>query len=264
MVCAPEAYALLARERDAFMALYPKARIDLRVGSSREGIRALFAATSDLAITTRELDTDERRAAVRGGLEVVGYRFARDAVVLAVHPSNPVENLALDQVRRIYSGAATRWSEVGGGEGPLTPLIQPLESDMTEYFVQGVLGEEPIRAQVVYADSDSSVVERIRRDVHAVGFLSLAGVREGVRPLRLASVLGLPYWKPDLEAVHTGDYPLTRFYLAYARTSGAQLANGFITFVTSREGQTLVRDHGLVPTQVPVRFVRRSPMMSTH
>jgi len=48
------------------------------------------------------------------------------------------------------------------------------------------------------------------------------------------------------------------------RAGGAQLGNGFITFVTSGDGQALVHDYGLVPTAVPVRFVRRSPMLGTH
>lgn len=264
IVCAPAASPLLAQERAVFTGLYPRARIDVRTGSSGEAIRALFEANCDLAVTTRELDPDERRAAIVGRLEVEGYRFARDAMVLVVHPENPVENLALDQVRGVYSGTATRWSQVGGGDGPVTPVIQPLDSDMTEYFVESVMGEEPIRARVLYASSDSGVVAAVSRDPHALGFISLAGVAPGVKVVRLAPVLGLPYWKPDLEAIHRGQYPLTRFYLAYARSAGPRLANGFVTFITSREGQTVVRDQGLIPTQVPLRFVRRSPMLSTH
>ena len=72
------------------------------------------------------------------------------------------------------------------------------------------------------------------------------------------------YLLPDPEAVYKGSYPLTRFFNLYVRSKGRRLANGFITFVTSRDGQALVHDSGLVPTSVPVRFVRRSPMLSTH
>jgi len=64
--------------------------------------------------------------------------------------------------------------------------------------------------------------------------------------------------------VHDGKYPVTRFYNLYVRTGGPALANGFITYITSLEGQRLIREAGLVPTSVPVRFVRRSPMLSTH
>jgi hypothetical protein len=50
----------------------------------------------------------------------------------------------------------------------------------------------------------------------------------------------------------------------YVRPKGPPLANGFITFITSHEGQVIVRDQGLVPTAVPIRFVRRSPMVGSH
>ena len=114
VVCAPEAERLIARERAAFQELYPQAHIELRPGSSREAVRALFAAECDLAVITRELDVDERAAAVRGRLELEGYRFARDAVVLVVHSSNPIENMSVEDVRKIYEGTHARWSELGG------------------------------------------------------------------------------------------------------------------------------------------------------
>jgi hypothetical protein len=82
--------------------------------------------------------------------------------------------------------------------------------------------------------------------------------------LRVSSLQGLPYWKPDLEAVYKGEYPLTRFFNYYVRAERPPLANGLITFGTSYDGQRLVRDGGLVPTAVPVRFVRRSPLLSGH
>ena len=104
----------------------------------------------------------------------------------------------------------------------------------------------------------------VARNPMALGYVTL-GARTGkVKVLRIAPLTGLPYWKPDLEAVYRDEYPLTRFYSLYIRTDGPRLANGFITYVTSREGQVVVHDQGLVPTAVPIRFVRRSPLMGGH
>jgi phosphate transport system substrate-binding protein len=264
VVCAAEAMPLVVRERDAFRALYPRATIEIRAGSSREAIAALFAAKADLAVITRELEVEERRAATQGMLEVEGFRFARGALVMVVHSSNPVENMAIDEIRRIYKGDATRWSEFSGAERPIVPVVQPIDSDITDEFTQRVMGEESMGARSVYEDSDSAVVARVRSDPSAIGYVSLDAVAEGVRPLRVASLTGLPYWKPDLEAVYQQDYPLTRNLSLYVRTDGSLLAKGFITFVTGRDGQKIVRDQGLVPTTVPVRFVRRSPMLGSH
>jgi phosphate transport system substrate-binding protein len=263
-VSATEAHDLISREVEAFRSRYPQAQFTLDSGTSRNAVGALFAAEADMAIITRELTDDERRAATAGGLELEGYRFARSALVVVVHPSNPVENLALDDLRRVYGGTVTRWSELGGGDGLVRPLTQAPASDAAEFFVEEVLateGEQP-RAEVV-AD-DSAVVAAVARDPRAVGYVSLGTATEGVRAMRLASWTGLPYWKPDLEAVYRGDYPLTRYYNMYVRAGGPPLANGFITFVTSFDGQKIVNEAGLVPTSIPVRFVRRSPMLSAH
>jgi len=264
VVCAPEAERLVARERAAFLQLYPGGRIGMRTGTSREAVRALFAAECDLAVITRELDVEERAAAVRGRLELEGYRFARDAVVPIVHPSNPVQNIAIEQLRRIYDGTLTSWSELGGRPEPIEPVIQPMESDISQFFLQQVMGGAPITARVFTEASNERVAARVLAERRAIGYTSIATADSGVKALAVASVLGLPYFKPDAEAVYQGSYPMTRFFNLYVRAGGAQLGNDFITFVTSRDGQALVHNYGLVPTAVPVRFVRRSPMLGTH
>jgi phosphate transport system substrate-binding protein len=264
VVCAPEVTSIIAREVAVFDSLYPGARIAVRSGSSREAIGALFAAECDLAVITRDLEPDERGAAVRGGLELEGYRFARDGVAMVVHPSNAVENVALEDVRGIYQDVIKRWDALGGSASAIEPVIQPPGSDMAAYFEQRVMNGEPVRAPVVYGSSDSGVVAFVTRHPGAIGFVSMAWADHGARALRLASLKGLRYWRADPEAVYRGDYPLTRHMNLYARSRGPALANGLITFITSREGQVLVHDGGLIPTAVPVRFVRRSPMLDSH
>jgi phosphate transport system substrate-binding protein len=264
IVCAPDLTGLIRREVAAFDSLYPQARITVREGGSSEAVRALFAAECDLAVTDRELEPVERGAAIRGGLELEGYRFARDGVALVVHPGNPVENAALDEIRGIFQGAIQEWSGLGGERRPIRRVIQPPESDVMAYFVGRVMNGAPIEAQVVYERSDSGVVADVSRHPEAIGIVTMAWAERGVKPLRLANLKGLAYRRPDAEAVHRGDYPLWREMHLYTRPGGPALANGFITYVTSRDGQALVRDAGLVPTAVPVRFVRRSPMMGSH
>ena len=264
VVCSPELLGLIERERAVFDSLYPQARITVQAGGSSEAVRALFAAECDLAVIDRALEPVERGAAVRGGLELEGYPFARDGVALVVHPGNPVENAALDDVRGIFQGEIRHWDALGGARVAIRPAIPPPTSDVMAYFVEKVMNGAPIQAPVVYQGSDSAVVAEVGRQAGALGIVSTAWAERGVRPLRLATLKGLPYWRPDAEAIHRGDYPLWREMHLYARPNGPALANGFITFVTSREGQTIVRDWGLVPTAVPVRFVRRSPMMGSH
>lgn len=264
IVAAPEAADLVARLARAFEALYPQASVEVRAGTARDAIGSLFGARADAAVIGRELEPEERAAAVRGRLDVEGYRFARDAVVAIVHPSNPLENIALEELRGIYEGRIDRWSQVAAGAGSIVPVVQPPESDVTAYFVEEVMGGEPVRARSLGVADDSAAVAAVLREPGAVAYVTLAWADRGAKALRLAGLLGLPYWKANAETVYNSDYPLTRFHNCFVRASGAKLANGFVTFITSRDGQRLVHESGLVPTTVPVRFVRRSPMQSTH
>jgi ABC-type phosphate transport system substrate-binding protein len=108
------------------------------------------------------------------------------------------------------------------------------------------------------------VVAYVKTHPGAIGFATLAAPEEGTRRLRVAAVRGLQYHVPDAEAVYRGDYALTRSMNLYVRPGGPALANGLVTFITAIEGQKVVLEGGLVPTSVPVRFVRRSPMLGSH
>ena len=264
VVSATEAISLLGRERDRFVALYPEATIRIAGGTSRDAVRALFGAECDAAVLSRDLTPEERGAASRGGLELEGYRFAKDAVAVLVNSTNPLENLALDDLRRIYEGKITNWAELGAAAGVIEPLFPPPESDMADYFVEQVMGGQPVRARARITASDSEAVATVAERAGAVCFVSIAWANRGGKTLRISTLHGLPYWKPEIDAIYHGDYPLTRPLSLYLRAKGPRLAQGLVTFVTSRDGQEIVHEAGLVPTSVPVRFVRRSPMQGAH
>jgi ABC-type phosphate transport system substrate-binding protein len=67
-----------------------------------------------------------------------------------------------------------------------------------------------------------------------------------------------------MESVHDGRYPLHYFVHVYVRTQRPRLAGGFVTYVASQPGQEQVLASGRLPTSVPLRFVRRSPMLGSH
>ncbi len=264
IVTAGAAARLVRLEADTFRVLYPRAEIIVRPGTSREAVRALYAAEADAAVITRDLLPDERRAAVQGGLELEGYRFAREGLVMVVHPEQEVEKLSMDEVRAIYRGDVSDWSAFGGAGARIVPVVQPPEADATDFFADAVMAGEPMKAPAVTAQDDSMVARTVASHPGAIGYVSLPWARRGVKPLGLARLKGLDYTFPDARTVYRESYPLTRSYSLYLRPGGARLAEGFVTFVTSREGQKLVLGSGLVPATVPVRFVTRSPMRATH
>lgn len=264
VVCSPELRVMMDRQLDAFRKLYPTAGFEVTTGGSREGVAALMSQTVDLVVAARELEPEERDVRVKGGMEIEGYRVGKDAVCVVVHPDNPLLSLSLDDLRRIYLGEATRWEDVRGAGGTIVPVIPPPGGDLMAAFVQRVMGGQAPTAPARRAESDSAVVAEVLADRRAIGFTSAVYAGGDAKVLRLSALTGLPDWKPDAQRVHDGDYPLSRVINLYVRSKGAKLANGLVTFVSSRDGQRILHEAGFVPTAVPVRFVRRSPMLGTH
>jgi phosphate transport system substrate-binding protein len=264
VVSVPEAADLVARETRAFRKAYPQAEFEIVVGSSRDAVRQLLEGRADVAVLLRELEPEERNVVVKGGMALEGYRFARDAICVIVHPSNQLENIAADDIRRVFLAEVTDWSQLGARPGRIQPVVPAHDGDPMTSFIQRVMGGAAPTAAAYREDSDSAIVARVTRTPGAIGFVSLAWADRGAKALRVAALSGMPYWKPDAEKVYKGDYPLTRACNLYVRTGGARLANGLVTWVASLDGQRIVHEAGLVPTEVPVRFARRSPLLGSH
>lgn len=266
IAAAPDVRALVAAEVRAFRSGYPQAVIDLRdPESSGQVISALLGGHADLAGAGRELEQEERDMARQAGIELEGHRIAKDAMCLVVSDANPVHNVTIGELRRIWTGEFADWARLGGPEGRIVPVLPPLSSDLARAFSQRVMDGASMKAPTVIEVSDSAVASTVARTRGAIGVVPLSLARSaGLRALAVAPLEGLPYVEPDMESVHEGHYPLTRFINLYRRTRGARLAGGFITFVSSQPGQELVLASGRVPTAVPLRFVRRSPLLGSH
>jgi phosphate transport system substrate-binding protein len=264
IVSVPEGRNLVEREVAAFQGEYPQSHFDVATGTSREAVTALLEQRADLALLTRELEPEERSVMVKGGMELEGYRFGRDAIVVIVNPSNPLEHVSADALRGIYLGTPSDWAALGGRPGRIEPVVLPPESDLMYSFLQRVMGGQQPTAPAFRAASDSEVVARVRTTPGAIGFVSMAWADKGAKALDVSSITGLKYSSADPEKVYTGEYPLTRYCNLYVRSGGSRLANGLVTFVSSLDGQKIVHEAGLVPTAVPVRFARRSSMLGAH
>lgn len=266
IAASPDAQALVQQEVAAFRTTYPQAALELRPPeSSGQVLGALLGGRADLAAAGRELEDEERNMAKQAGIELEGHRVAQDAICLVVPEASPVRNLTVGEARRIWLGEARRWSAFGGPDAAIVPVLPPLASDLARAFAQRVMDGADMKAPSEVEASDSAVAAHVARTPGAIGVVPLVlATAPGVRALAIAPLEGLGYVEPDMEAVHTGQYPLTLFFNLYIRTHGPRLAGGFVTYVASQPGQQLVLESGRVPTAVPLRFVHRSPMLGSH
>lgn len=259
-------HELVAGEAEAFRSQYPQAVLDLgEPRPSGQVVAELLAGRVDVAVVGRDLEQEERDMARKGGIEIEGHRVAQDGLCIVVQAANPVRNVTVGELRRIWSSEVREWSALGGPSQRIVPVLPPLHADLARAFAQAVMAGEPMKAATLMEVSDSAVAARVARTPGAIGVVPLRlATAEGLRALGVSPLEGMPYVEPDMESVHDGRYPLHHFVHVYVRTQRPRLAGGFVTYVASQPGQERVLASGRLPTSVPLRFVRRSPMLGSH
>jgi phosphate transport system substrate-binding protein len=201
----------------------PELSLEVRSGNYRQALDALRRGDAHLIFTTH---LDGADAATLWAAPV-----AQDAIVLVVHPENPVESLSLTQILQAFQGRVTSWGELGGE--PLTLVVVSREdgSGIRAEFEQAVMGRRQTTGAALNASSSRGVLHAVAENRSALGYISLAGIDNTVRALAVNGVV------PTMETIRNNTYPLrsTVFVAGMAPPTGAALA--FIGWMQSLEGQ---------------------------
>jgi phosphate transport system substrate-binding protein len=203
------------------------------------------------------VEEDSLAAAYKLGLS--GWRVGIGSLAVVVHPSNPVRQIALDQLREIFQGQMSTWGRLGGQDGPIRTIWREPNSASYQLIVEKVMAGMLPKAPDAWAYSDSETLERVARDPSAVGILSTSSASPKVKVLAVAVARGFPYYLPSLENLWNQKYPLRHYDVLVYRNPGPPLADGIATYMLSNEGQRVARDAGVVPTAVPVKINRAAP-----
>jgi phosphate transport system substrate-binding protein len=235
---------LVQREAEFYMLQDSVPSLEVTGGGSGVGIKALLENTTDIAMSSRELRTDERLDFKAAQIDIVEQPIAYDALALVVHPSNPVKQLTREQIELIYTGRITNWKEVGGNDLKIILFSRESSSGTYEFFKEHVLNKRNFSASALCTSSNGAIVQSVSQTPGAVGYTSLAHLNQAVKPLAVSYDQGQKYILPADTAV---SYPISRpLYFIYAR-NGSEHALPYINFVLSERGQQLVKDEGYIP-----------------
>jgi phosphate transport system substrate-binding protein len=264
VVSEPEVAAVVRACAADYTRLYPGPEVRVEVGHAREAMAALFGARAQAAVIGRELADEERVAARRAGLVIEANRWVQDGLAIVVHPSNPIQQLALDDVRGIFAGTTISWGSLGGPDRRIVPVVQDPETGVSQFFADLVMAGGGFAAPAQTVANDSLAALRVASEPAAIAYVSLPFADRGVKALRVARVRGLPYVPLDARTVRDGRYPLPRYYNVVLRVPGNERANEFNTYLCALEGQRRALAAGWVPATVPVRFTERTPTLPSH
>ncbi len=210
--------------------------VEVQGGGSTAGLQAAGNGLADIGMCSRALTPEEAR-------DFTPILIARDGLAVVVHSDNPIADLSLEQLRGIFAGRVTNWTEVGGKDGPVRPITREEGSGTRESFVRLVMGKERMSRRALTQESNGAVKELVKGDRAAIGYMSLGLVGKDLR--------GVPVegGRPTVENVLAARYTLVRPLLFVTKGTVGRASQGFIDFVLSPEGQRLLESEGLVRAQ---------------
>ena len=224
-------------------------QVQLHAHGSNTGMRDLLAGRTDIAMSSRAAFADEIAAARAGGLGTLDaadqeFVIALDGLAIIVHPDNPVRQLDLASVRRLFTGEIRDWSQVGGARGPVRLYARDDKSGTFESFRMLVLGTEALSPRSQRYESTTRLAAQVAADPAAIGFVGLGGVGPA-RALAIADT-GTEPMSPLATSVAVEDYLLTRRLYLYLRADASALARRFAAFAVSDAAQPAVEASGFV------------------
>jgi len=228
-----------------FMQQNPGVKISVSESGSGNGAKSLLNGTCDIATMSRAMKPEEVAAAATKGVNVVAHVVAVDALPVLVHPSNPVENLTMQQLKDIYLGTITNWKEVGGPNLRIVKISRDTNSGTYECFEELVMNKEKMANDVEYVGSNGAVRQRVMSTRGAIGYAGLAFVDRKVKALKINGVA------PCAVTARNKTYPIARPLYMYTNgepKKGSTLER-FIHLYKTKKGHELVEEIGFVPVE---------------
>jgi len=226
-----------------FQKVYPDLDITVKKTGSGDGAAALVDGRCDIAAMSRFMKPEEFEKAVSKGIFPVAHVVAMDGVCIVVHPSNPVKALTSAQIRGIYTGDITNWSQVGGPNMEIVPISRDTSSGTYETFHKLVMNKEEMDEGVEYVNSNPQAQARVKTTRGAVGYVGLGFVDSSVRAVKVDGIL------PSRRTIASGVYPVAR--PLYMFTNGypklGSMTHKFCSFYLTEMGQELIEAKLFVP-----------------
>lgn len=264
---------VIKEEASEFMRLNQEAKLNLDIKTTKEVIADLNNGVYKTIVVGRDLTKEEADIFASNKIEIKKIRFALDGIGIIVNTKNPLTKINYNELQRIFTGKQKDWEEMDGdnkgvNKGKIKVFIARKNASIHDIFKEKVLAGAEFNPSAIICSTSSQMMKEIKENENAIGFISMAWITvsndtldESVKPLKIASV------DPNTGAVgsyvglHQGyiannTYPLITEAFIFSTDFSMNLSVGFISFLTSYDGQRIVLKSGLVPVTQPVRLIQ--------
>ena len=205
---------------------------------SGTGIKAVKDGTCDIGLSSRYLKDSEKAEGLKETI------LAIDGIAIIVHTENTVADLTVEQIAAIFKGEITNWSEVGGADAPVVLIGREAASGTRDGF-ESITDTEDACKYNQELTSTGDVVQTVSSNPNAIGYASLASVKDTVK---LISVEGVT---PSTKTIQDGSYKIQRNFVMVTKKNAelSPAAKSFFEFATSSAADEWIIEAGAVPVK---------------
>ena len=215
-----------------FMEMYPEVTVTIQGGGSSVGVKSADDGTVDIGAASRELKSSEP--------PLVKHLLCRDGIAIATNPESTISGLTKDELRQIFAGEITNWSEVGGSSAEIIVVAREEGSGTRAAFEEMVMDESLITNMAILQPSNGAIRTTVATTPNAIGFLSFGYLDDSVKSLAVDGVEG------TVDNAKNGSYPVVRPLYFLTKEEPTGIVKLFISFCLSSAGQSIVEDEGYI------------------
>ena len=223
-----------------FMKKYPDISISVAGTGSGDGIKALIDGTTDIADASRDMKDKEKGMAKEKGVNPVRHVVALDCIVPVIHPSNPVSDLSIAQLKDIYMGNIKNWKEVGGDDKQIVAISRDSSSGTFEVWEERIMSKEKVRPDAQLQASNGAVAQAVAGNKYAIGYVGIGYLNDQLKGIKVNGVMASKATALDKS------YPVARELYMFTNGEPAGKIKSFIDFVKGPEGQKIAEEEGFV------------------
>ena len=220
---------------ESYMAANKDVTVNYNPTGSGAGITAVQEGTCDIGLSSRALKDEEKAAGLK---ETV---LAYDGIAIIVHPDNPVSDLSIEQIAKLYTGEITNWKDVGGSDAEVVLIGREAASGTRDGFesITDTKDKCQYRQELT---STGDVITAVSQNPDAIGYASLAAIKDSVKALSVDGVT------PSETTVKDGSYQVQRPFVLVTVEGKAlsAAAQSFFDYATSADAADIIAKAGAV------------------
>ena len=202
---------------------------------SGSGIKAVQEGRCDIGLSSRDLKDEEKAAGLTGTV------LAYDGIAIIVNPDNPVADLSVETIAKIYTGEITNWSEVGGSDVEIVLIGREAGSGTRSGFEEIADIEDKCQYRQELT-STGDVITTVSQNPGAIGYASVASIKDTVKAVTVDRVA------PTEETIKDGSYVVQRPFVLVTKTDAelSEAAQKFFDYITSADANEIISAAGVV------------------